>query len=64
MTMEFLWIVLGLLYIACLIFLGVATFRKGHYWLFGIGFFLPILWIIGALIRPTERASARLATAA
>lgn len=45
----------------CWIFLGLATFRKGHYWLFWIGFFLPILWIIGALIAPTEGAAARAA---
>jgi hypothetical protein len=59
--MTFLWILLSILYIACLIFLGVATFRKGHYWLFWIGVIFPILWIVGALIAPTPRASARLA---
>ncbi|MBV9049980.1 MAG: hypothetical protein JOY58_17035 [Solirubrobacterales bacterium] len=48
----------------CLIFLGVATFRKGHYVLFLVGFFLPILWIVGALIRPTARAAARFAAPA
>jgi hypothetical protein len=37
--------------------LGLATFRKGHYWLFWIGFFLPILRIVGAPIAPTERAA-------
>ena len=62
--MEFLWILLGILYIACWVFLGLATFRKGHYWLFWIGFVLPILWIVGALIAPTERAAARAAGAA
>lgn len=62
--MTFLWVLLGILYIACLIFLGLATFRKGHYILFVIGFFFPILWIIGALIRPTPRAAARAAAAA
>ena len=45
----------------CWIFLGLATLRKGHYWLFWIGFILPILWIIGALIAATERAEARAA---
>ena len=43
---------------------GLTTFRKGHYWMFWIGFFLPILWIIGALIGPTEAATARAAGAA
>ena len=41
------------------IYFGLATFRKGHYWMFWIGFFLPILWIIGALIAPTPTAAAR-----
>jgi hypothetical protein len=62
--MEWLWVLLGILYIAIWIFLGLATFRKGHYWLFGIGFIFPILWIIGALIGPTPRAAARLTGAA
>ena len=30
----------------------MATFRKGHYWLFWIGFFFPLLWIVGALSHP------------
>jgi len=59
--MTFLWILLAVIYIACLFVLGLATLRKGHYWLFGIGIFFPILWIVGALIAPTERAAARLA---
>ena len=57
--MTVLWVLLGALYIACWIFLGLTTFRKGHYWLFFIGFFFPILWIIGAVIAPTARALAR-----
>jgi hypothetical protein len=57
--MTALGIVLGILYIACWIFLGLATFRKGHYWMFWIGFIFPFLWIIGALIAPTPGASAR-----
>jgi ABC-type multidrug transport system permease subunit len=57
--MTFLWILLGIVYLMCLVFLGLATFRKGHYWLFWIGFLLPILWIIGALIAPTQRVMAR-----
>jgi hypothetical protein len=61
--MTFLWILLAILYVACWIYFGLATFRKGHYWLFWIGFFLPILWIIGALIAPTEHAAARAAGA-
>ena len=62
--MTFLWILLAIVYIACWIYFGLATFGKGHYWLFWIGFILPFLWIIGALIAPTERAAERAAAAA
>jgi ABC-type multidrug transport system permease subunit len=55
--MIFLWILLAILYVACWVFFGLATFRKGHYWLFWIGFFLPFLWIIGALMGPTPHAA-------
>ena len=30
--------------------------------MFWIGFFIPILWIIGAFVAPTQRAAARAAT--
>jgi hypothetical protein len=55
--MTFLWILLAIVYVACWVYFGPATFRKGHYWLFWIGFFLPFLWIIGALISPTPHAA-------
>ena len=57
--MIVLWIVLAALYVACWVFFGLATYRKGHYWMFWIGFVIPILWIIGALISPTARAAQR-----
>jgi ABC-type multidrug transport system permease subunit len=60
--MTFLWILLGIVYIACWVYFGLGTFRNGHYWMFWIGFFIPILWIIGAFIAPTERAASRAAT--
>ena len=41
--MTFLWILLGILYVAVWIYFGLATFRKGHYWLFWIGFIFPVL---------------------
>ncbi len=62
--MTFLWILLGLVYIACWLFLGLTTFRRGHYLMFWIGFLIPILWIIGALIAPTQHAAARAAEVA
>ena len=59
--MTFLWIVLGVLYVACWLYFGLATFRRGHYWMFWIGIIFPILWIIGAFIAPTDHAAARVA---
>ena len=55
--MTFLSIFFGVVYAACWIYSGPATLRTGHYWMFWIGFFIPILRIIGALITPTERAA-------
>jgi hypothetical protein len=54
---TFLWFLLGALYLAALIVLGVATLRKGHYVLFIVGIFLPLFWFVGALIAPTPRAT-------
>ena len=62
--MTFLWILLGVVYVTCWIYFGLATFSKGHYWMFWFGFIFPFLWIIGALIAPTERAGGRAAGAA
>ncbi len=59
--MEWLWILLGVLYIALVVTLGVMTFRGGHYWMFWLGFFVPFLWLIGGLIEPTEAARRRAA---
>ena len=53
-----LWILLGALYLTLLVLLGLATFRKGHYVLFFIGIVFPVLWIIGALLGPTQSAQA------
>ncbi len=52
-----LWFLLGVVYLVVLITLGVSTLRKGHVFLFVIGLFIPILWLIGALIGPTPRAA-------
>jgi len=51
--------VLGVIYLALLIVLGVATLRKGHWVMFILGIFLPLFWIIGAIIPPTADARAR-----
>jgi hypothetical protein len=55
---TFLWVLLATLYFVVLVTLGIATLRKGHFLLFFVGFFVPFLWLIGALIGPTPRAAA------
>ena len=52
-----LWSLLGILYIVFLVVLGLSTLRKGHYLLFFVGFFLPFMWLVGALIGPTRQAA-------
>ena len=53
-----LWILLAALYLMALFVLGLTTLRKGHTVLFWVGIFLPFLWIVGALMHPTESALA------
>ena len=53
-----LWILLGVLYLTALFVLGLATLRKGHTALFWLGILFPLLWIVGALMRPTPAATA------
>ena len=47
----------ALLYVVLIVTLGVATIRNGHWVLFILGIFLPIFWIVGALMRPTAAAA-------
>ncbi len=44
----------GILYLILLVTLGILTLRKGHWVMFIIGIFLPLFWIIGALIPAKE----------
>ena len=53
-----LWLALGLLYIIVLIVFGIATYNKGHTVMFFVGFFIPIVWIVGAMLKPTNAAGA------
>jgi hypothetical protein len=48
---------LGVLYLVLLLTVAVMTFRKGHWVLGLIGFFIPILWLIGAIL-PARRGRA------
>ena len=41
---------LGLLWFICLLSAGVLTWKNGRRVLFFIGFIVPILWIVGAMI--------------
>jgi uncharacterized membrane protein len=54
------WGLLGIIYLVLLFTVAIMTFRKGHWVLGIIGFFFPILWIIGRSCRagatPAERA--------
>jgi hypothetical protein len=47
----------GILYLILLLTLGILCLRKGHWVMFIIGFFIPLFWLIGAVIGPTEAAS-------
>jgi hypothetical protein len=44
----------GILYLVLLLVLGITSIRKGHWIMFIVGIFIPIFWIIGALMPPTE----------
>ncbi|HXF22719.1 MAG TPA: hypothetical protein VN597_19805 [Streptosporangiaceae bacterium] len=45
---------LGIIYLVLLVVFAILCFRKGH-WILGlIGFIIPILWIIGAVL-PNRR---------
>jgi hypothetical protein len=54
---AFLWILFAVIYVIVLITLGLATLRKGHYFLFFVGIIFPVLWLVGGLIGPTPRAA-------
>ena len=53
-----LWIGIGVVaYIILFLWLGIATLRNGHGWLFFIGLFFPLLWMFGAFSGPTRGAA-------
>jgi hypothetical protein len=49
---TFLWVAI---YLVLLITLGLMSLRKGHWVMFLVGLFLPIFWLIGALIPARRR---------
>jgi len=46
-------VLFGAIYIVLLITLGIISIRKGHWIMFIIGIFIPLFWIIGALLPRT-----------
>jgi len=40
------------LYFVLLVVLGVRTFQNKHYVLFALGFVIPVIWIVGAMLPP------------
>jgi hypothetical protein len=56
MSGTFWGFTLGIIYLVLIFTVALMTFRKGH-WILGIiGFFIPILWLIGAVL-PSRRPS-------
>ncbi len=52
-VISMLWIGFGaVIYIVLFFWLGIATLRNGHGWLFFFGIFFPVFWIFGAFSRP------------
>jgi hypothetical protein len=49
-----LGILLSAIYVVLIITLGLLSFRKGHWVLGLVGFVLPSLWLIGAIL-PSRR---------
>jgi hypothetical protein len=47
---------LALIYLVLLVVLGISCLRKGHTILFIIGIFVPLLWLIGAIIPSAKSA--------
>jgi len=48
----------AILYLIVAFTLGLMTLRNGHGWMFFFGIFFPVLWIIGAFMRPPDTAAA------
>ena len=46
--------VFAVLYVVLFIVLGLTSLKKGHWIMFIVGIFIPIFWIIGALMPPTR----------
>ena len=47
-----IYVGLGIVYIVLLVVLGIRTFKNKHYILFALGFIVPVIWIVGAMLPP------------
>jgi hypothetical protein len=47
-----------ILYFVLLFVLGLSCLRKGHWVMFIVGIFIPLFWIIGAVIPPVRPQTA------
>jgi hypothetical protein len=45
----------SVLYVILFIVLGLTSIKKGHWIMFIVGIFIPLFWIIGALMPPVRR---------
>jgi len=48
------WTAVGIIYLVLVLSLCILTFRKGHWVLGLIGFIIPVVWLIGAIM-PARR---------
>ena len=48
----------AILYFVLLFVLGLSCLRKGHWVMFVLGIFLPLFWLIGAVIPPVRPQAA------
>jgi hypothetical protein len=48
----------GIVYLIAVFTLGLMTLRNGHGLMFFFGIIFPVLWIIGAFMKPPETAAA------
>lgn len=46
----------AILWLVLVITLGMTTLRKGHWVMFIFGIFIPLFWLIGAVMPPTQTA--------
>lgn len=48
-------LILAAIYVVLLVTLGIISIRKGHWVMFIFGLFIPLFWLIGALMPSRDR---------